>query len=73
MSLSGLLIFGLLIAAVIWVFFRGPGRRLLLGGMPGARSRREHRAGLSDRAYRIGGPFSDADFGGFRGARRPRD
>lgn len=71
--IGGTLIFVALIAGAIFVFFRGPGRRLLLGSMPGARSRSQHISQLTDRSMSIGGPFSAADFGGFGGARRQRN
>jgi len=71
--IGGVLIFVALIAGAIFVFFRGPGRRLLMGGMPGARSRSKHISHLTDKSMPIGGPFSDADFGGFGGARRQTD
>lgn len=70
---GGLLIFALLVATALWVFLRGPGRRLLLGGMPGARSRKDRLAQSSDRTLSIGGPFSRTEFGGFGGARRRAD
>lgn len=71
--MSGILILGLLIAGVVFVFLRGPGRRMLLGGMPGVHQRKVDVARLTDRSLRIGGPFSDAEFGGFGGARRQSD
>ena len=71
--MSGILILGLLIAGVVLVFLRGPGRRMLLGGMPGVRQRNADIAQLTDQSMRIGGPFSDAEFGGFGGAGRQVD